>query len=59
MSSILSILVRTLCADMTMTYGSADKHLGGGMLGGYSQAIVVREEFVLHIPANPNLAGNR
>jgi uncharacterized zinc-type alcohol dehydrogenase-like protein len=40
------------CADMTMTYGSIDKHLGGGTLGGYSQGIVVREEFVLRIPAN-------
>jgi uncharacterized zinc-type alcohol dehydrogenase-like protein len=40
------------CPDMTMTYGSTDKHLGGGTLGGYSQGIVVREEFVLRIPAN-------
>ena len=44
------------CPDMTMTYGSADKHLGGGTLGGYSQGIVVTEEFVLRIPANLNLA---
>jgi len=44
------------CAQMTMTYGSADKHLGGGTLGGYSQSIVVTEEFVLRIPANLNLA---
>ena len=44
------------CADMTMTYGSTDKHLGGGTLGGYSQGIVVREEFVLRIPANLNPA---
>jgi alcohol dehydrogenase (NADP+) len=44
------------CADGTMTYGSADKHLGGGTLGGYSQGIVVREEFVLRIPANLNPA---
>lgn len=39
------------CAGMTMTYGSVDKHLGGGTLGGYSQAIVVTEDFVLRIPA--------
>ena len=44
------------CAAMTMTYGSTDKHLGGGTLGGYSQGIVVTEEFVLRIPANLNLA---
>lgn len=40
------------CPEMVMTYGSADKVLGGGTLGGYSQQIVVREEFVLRIPAN-------
>ena len=39
------------CAGMVMTYGSADRHLGGGTLGGYSQRIVVTEEFVLRIPA--------
>lgn len=44
------------CPDMIMTYGSADKHLGGSTLGGYSQGIVVREEFVLRVPANLNLA---
>jgi len=40
------------CTDMVMTYGSSDKHLGGGTLGGYSQGIVVTEDFVLRIPAN-------
>ena len=40
------------CPDMVMTYGSADKHLGGGTLGGYSEGIVVTEDFVLRIPAN-------
>ncbi|ACB75404.1 NAD(P)-dependent alcohol dehydrogenase [Opitutus terrae] len=44
------------CPEMVMTYGSADKHLGGGTLGGYAQGIVVREEFVLRIPANLNAA---
>jgi uncharacterized zinc-type alcohol dehydrogenase-like protein len=44
------------CADMTMTYGSTDIHLGGGTLGGYAENIVVREEFVLRIPANLNPA---
>ena len=44
------------CNGMIMTYGSADKNLGGGTLGGYSQSIVVTEDFVLRIPANLNLA---
>ncbi len=44
------------CPDMVMTFGSSDKHLGGGTLGGYSQSIVVTEEFVLRIPANLNPA---
>ncbi|MFT3780521.1 MAG: NAD(P)-dependent alcohol dehydrogenase [Nibricoccus sp.] len=44
------------CAEMTMTYGSADKHLGGGTFGGYSQGIVVTEDFVLRIPSNLDAA---
>jgi len=40
------------CPEMVMTYGSNDRHLGGPTLGGYSQTIVVAEEFVLRIPAN-------
>jgi len=40
------------CNGMVMTYGSEDKHLGGGTLGGYAQGIVVTEDFVLRIPAN-------
>jgi alcohol dehydrogenase (NADP+) len=44
------------CAEMVMTYGSADKHLGGATLGGYAQGIVVAEEFVLRIPAKLNPA---
>jgi uncharacterized zinc-type alcohol dehydrogenase-like protein len=44
------------CNGMVMTYGSEDKKLGGGTLGGYAQSIVVREEFVLRIPANLDLA---
>lgn len=44
------------CAGMVMTYGSMDKHLGSPTLGGYSKGIVVREEFVLRIPANLNAA---
>jgi uncharacterized zinc-type alcohol dehydrogenase-like protein len=38
------------------TYGGTDKVLGGPTLGGYSQSIVVTEDFVLRIPANLDLA---
>jgi uncharacterized zinc-type alcohol dehydrogenase-like protein len=38
------------------TYGGTEKHLGTPTLGGYSQSIVVTEDFVLRIPANLNLA---
>jgi uncharacterized zinc-type alcohol dehydrogenase-like protein len=41
---------------MVMTYGSMDKHLNTPTYGGYSQGIVVTEEFVLRIPPNLNLA---
>ena len=44
------------CAGMVMTYGSMDAHLGTPTLGGYSQSIMVREEFVLRMPANLDLA---
>lgn len=44
------------CPSMTMTYGSQDKHLGGGTLGGYSESIVVDEHFVLRVPENLDLA---
>ncbi len=45
------------CPEMTLTYNSPDKHLGGVTYGGYSDSIVVDEHFVLHVPANLNLAG--
>ncbi len=41
---------------MVMTYGSIDAHLGTPTLGGYSQSIVVTEDFVLRMPAHLNLA---
>jgi uncharacterized zinc-type alcohol dehydrogenase-like protein len=44
------------CPGWVGTYGAEDKHLGGGTLGGYSQGIVVTEDFVLRIPANLNPA---
>ncbi len=35
----------------TLTYNSADPHLGGMTYGGYSQRVVVSDAFVLKIPA--------
>ncbi|MDR3629149.1 MAG: NAD(P)-dependent alcohol dehydrogenase [Desulfocapsaceae bacterium] len=46
-----------LCPNQTLTFNSLDKHLGGVTYGGYSESIVVDEHFVLHVPANLNLAG--
>lgn len=40
----------------TGTYGGQDKHLGGFTHGGYSEKIVVDEDFVLRVPANLDLA---
>jgi len=45
------------CPDVTLTYGSPDKHLGGVTHGGYSESIVVDERFVLRVPANLDPAG--
>lgn len=36
---------------MTMTYGSPDPHAEGVTHGGFSKHIIVREEFVLNVPA--------
>lgn len=38
------------------TYNAPDKYLGGMTFGGYSQSIVVHEDFVLHVPDNLDLA---
>lgn len=40
----------------TMTYGGKDPFLGGHTFGGYSQKIVVDEDFVLRIPDGLDLA---
>ncbi len=40
----------------TMTFNSPDKHLGGQTYGGYSESIVVDENFVLRLPGNLDLA---
>ncbi len=45
------------CPDLTYTYNSADKHLGGVTYGGYSDSIVVDDQFVLRVPTNLDLAG--
>jgi alcohol dehydrogenase (NADP+) len=45
------------CPNMTLTFNSPDKHLGGVTYGGYSGSIVVDQRFVLRVPSNLNLAG--
>jgi alcohol dehydrogenase (NADP+) len=45
------------CPNLVLTYNGPDRHLGGVTYGGYSESIVVDERFVLHIPANLDLAG--
>lgn len=40
------------CPNMTLTYGSPDKHTGGVTYGGYSESVVVDERFVLRVPEN-------
>src|SRR5881396_2654341 len=45
------------CPNMTLTYNSPDKRLGGVTYGGYSDSVVVDERFVLHVPSNLNVAG--
>lgn len=46
------------CPNMTLTYGSPDKHGTAPVTyGGYADSIVVDEHFVLHVPANLDLAG--
>jgi uncharacterized zinc-type alcohol dehydrogenase-like protein len=45
------------CPNLTLTFNSPDKHLGGVTYGGYSKSIVVDEHFVLRVPSNLDLAG--
>src|SRR5580700_3424555 len=45
------------CPNMSLTYNFPDKHLGGVTYGGYSDSIVVKEHFVLRVPANLDLGG--
>ncbi len=41
---------------MTLTYNGEDKHLGGVTYGGYSDSIVVDQNYVLRIPDGMDLA---
>jgi uncharacterized zinc-type alcohol dehydrogenase-like protein len=45
------------CPNMTLTFNSPDKHVGGVTYGGYSDSVVVHDRFVLRVPANLKLAG--
>jgi len=45
------------CSEWIATYGGPDKHLGSHTFGGYSESIVVDEDFVLRLPDNLDLAG--
>ena len=45
------------CPNLTLTFNSTDKNLGGVTYGGYSNSIVVDERFVLRVPDNLDLAG--
>jgi uncharacterized zinc-type alcohol dehydrogenase-like protein len=45
------------CPEWVGTYGGYDKHLDTTTHGGYSETIVVDEEFVLSVPENLDQAG--
>ena len=45
------------CPEWVGTYGGHDKHLDTNTHGGYSETIVVDEEFVLRLPENLDQAG--
>jgi alcohol dehydrogenase (NADP+) len=45
------------CPNLILTYNFPDKHTGGVTYGGYSDSIVVDENFVLRVPSNLDLAG--
>ena len=48
--------LENFCPNLTLTFNSPDKHLGGVTYGGYSDSVVVDERFVLRVPANLDLA---
>ncbi len=46
------------CPNLTLTFGSPDKHGTAPVTyGGYSDSVVVDERFVLRVPSSLNLAG--
>jgi uncharacterized zinc-type alcohol dehydrogenase-like protein len=45
------------CPQWVGTYGGFDKHLNTSTYGGYSETIVVDEDFVLRVPNNLDRAG--
>ena len=45
------------CRNVTFTYNSRDRNIGGVTYGGYSESIVVDERFVLRIPPSLSLSG--
>ena len=49
--------LENFCPNMTLTFNSPDKHLGGVTYGGYSESIVVDEHFVLRVPSGLELSG--
>jgi uncharacterized zinc-type alcohol dehydrogenase-like protein len=49
--------LENFCPNLTLTFNSPDKRLGGVTYGGYSESIVVDERFVLRVPAKLDLAG--
>ncbi|AFY35870.1 NAD(P)-dependent alcohol dehydrogenase [Calothrix sp. PCC 7507] len=49
--------LENFCPNLTLTFNSPDKHLGGVTYGGYSDSVVVDERFVLRVPSNLDLAG--
>lgn len=55
-SSCQQYLEQYCLNGFTGTYNGNDKHLGAHTFGGYSEKVVVREDFVLKIPSNLNLA---
>jgi alcohol dehydrogenase (NADP+) len=48
--------LENFCPNLTLTFNSPDRHLGGVTYGGYSDSIVVDERFALRVPSNLNLA---
>lgn len=50
--------LENFCPNLTLTYGSSDRHgIAPTTFGGYSDSIVVDEHFVLRVPSNLDLAG--